>query len=622
MILLLTSCFFRFDPNEGTTDSGETVVISEDVPTLFGARGSEGVLLWHNDPGSWVLQHTDGSGWTDQRADAAPWLDPAAPEKRSYRLRASDSEEVGDTATLSTNTTTLSAVRTLLLSGEAVDLTVSSVGTEDADLSLGLQHTDDGRWLDVDCLASVDTPDPCWTADFISIPHQAELTWSAEDTEQVPLTLAATRLDGRGDRVTLSSSAVTIIQLGRSIAWGDPHAHSNLSQDGCEVYEDSCRSREETAAADFFAQAIARGLDWAAITDHAEYSYLYPEGTEDEYIIWQQQQDLALAADDGTFLPLIGYEWTNLHGHRSVIFEQISACGAFRVSGKAEPEDVVRLGIGDTLIADNPIQALTPPDLWAALDEAAKSCATSRVFSIPHHTAMRLPEPVVWEDDLNTPDLRYERLVEITSEHGTSECIDLDAENCRYRIKTIGGYSPEGSIQTMLQLGYDLGFIGGTDSHDSRPGSTEDDPSCVSLDGEGDVEIPCHEYPGGLTGVMYAGRLDRESLFDGLEARNTLAVSAVPVDARAVLVSDDALYFPGDDVPAGTYTLHVDVPTDQASVLSIEAMDQDGDRRHLMDAPIGSAALELAAGDAVYLRVRMEIDGTEERIWVSPFFGY
>ena len=620
MWLLLAACVSG-GAGDKAPDSGTETGPTPDVPVLSGARGSEGVLLWSGAAAvGWVLQADDGTGdgWVDLHDDDAPWFDPGAPAGRSYRLQ-DPRTETTTPAIISEVSATLSAERALLLGGEAATLTLEATAVNE--LSPGLMGSD-GRWLDAACFNKAGTPDGCWRDDFVTMPNRTTLRWSAStDTPQVhALTLALAGLDGRGERVVVAAARLTIAELGRSIAWGDPHAHSNLSQDGCEDHDDLCRSRGETAAADFFAQALDRGLDFAALTDHAEYSQLYPEGTEDEVVIWQAQQQLALEADDGTFLPLVGYEWTNFNGHRTVIFEQAEVCAALRVSGKASPDEVIRMGEGDRLVPDNAVQALTPAGLWTALDEGAESCATQRILSIPHHTAMRLPEPVVWSDPLNTPDLYYERLVEVTSEHGTSECADLEDEHCDYRIKTVGGYLPTGSIQSMLQLGYALGFVGGTDSHDSRPGSTNDGPSCVSL--SGDVEAPCHEYPGGLTGVMYAGTLDRGTLFDGLFARNTVAASALPINARAMLTDGDSLHLPGDDVPAGDYTLHASVPETGVSVLSIEAINQDGERLALLSPPADSAALSLGVGESVYLRVRLDASGVEERLWLSPFFGF
>ena len=628
MLLALAACVFRLSPSDETepsTDSGSPPPLA--VPYLSGARGSEGVLLWSDDPqGGWMLQYSDGAGWGDLRDDDAPWFDPDAPADRGYRLRDPRSEQVSAEASLTPITAEVSLAADLRLAGEEVALT-PTVGVEAESFPTGLQRSRDGLWLNPDCLAGGLLLESCWQVEFATITAGQVLRWDAslDTTRSLDLRLAVTRTDGRGDRVVVAADSLTVTELGRSVAWGDPHAHSNLSQDGCEVYEDACRTRKATAAADFFAQARARGLDFAALTDHAEYSYLYPEGSEAETVIWQTQQDLALAADNGTFLPLVGYEWTNFNGHRTVLFEQISVCASLRVSGKASPDDVIRLGVGDELVAANTVIALTPAALWTALDEASETCATSRILAIPHHTAMRLPEPVIWSDDLNTPDPRYERLVEITSEHGTSECLDLKAEHCDYRLKSIGGYESRGSIQAMLQQGYTLGFVGGTDSHDSQPGSTENGPSCVSLDGEltdtSEYTIPCHDHPGGLTGVLVAGTLTRETLFDGLEARNTLASTAVPIDARAVLRAADAVYLPGDDVPAGDYTLAVLVPTDGMVLLSIEAIDQDGARRALLDRAAGEAEISVASGESVYLRVRVSVDGIEERIWLSPFFA-
>ena len=102
---------------------------------------------------------------------------------------------------------------------------------------------------------------------------------------------------GEDGRLRLPKSYLTVdshrvISLGGQVIWGDLHGHSSLSQDGCEAVDTVCKTREEEPALTFFDEAISNGLDFAALTDHAELEYWETPATLGETrSIWETQSD-------------------------------------------------------------------------------------------------------------------------------------------------------------------------------------------------------------------------------------------------------------------------------------------------------------------------------------------
>ncbi len=454
-------------------------------------------------------------------------------------------------------------------------------------------------------------------------------------------------LAGAPARVPVASSA---------LRWGDPHAHTNLSHDGCEDIAAGCADRGALPGADHFANAVAAGLDFAAITDHAEWDAIEYDGG-DVVPIWattQQHVADAEAAHGPDFIPLLGFEWTHFTpvfavvepgedpdpyaaeftaGHKTVLLDGTSACDAYRVAAPRAHESYVKgdTGMEYVNLGVHP-EADKAPLLFERLDQAGAECGTQSAVTFFHHTAMLLPNPVNWSLPPNAPDGHYEALVEIASEHGSSECRDLLDEGCDFA--PAGGLNnfqvDWGSVQEALSQGYRLGFVGGTDSHDARPGSLDDGPSWLALyqdlDGDGVTEGPLEqEYDGAITGVWIDGAWSRSSLFEALRARRTLA-STGPRGAVAALAigADGTPYLPGEGVPEAAFPLQV-----------VARLDLDGgwdvDRFELVE-PDGGTVLGFAAGatfdheiedpgsPALYLRVRAHADGAEHRVWISPWF--
>lgn len=412
------------------------------------------------------------------------------------------------------------------------------------------------------------------------------------------------------------------------VAWGDLHAHTNFSADACEDPE-SCVPDAPTPGEAFFERAALNGLRFAAMTDHAEFVTWTRTSDGLSLDIWSATQALLAAAEGGPVVPILGYEWTagedpedaTRHGHRTVLLEDPAACAAYRVGGGVYEDRKAWLGFEDYAPNDatwvNEAGALEER-LAAAGGEPG--CVPTRVVQFVHHPALDPPASLDWSEPYGT--VAGDRLVEIYSEHGTSECADPAGDGCDFHLHA-EHYAPEGSAQAALQLGWKLGFVAGTDSHDADPGSIANGTSHSAFfydaDGDGRADDPQSQWgPGGLTGVIVEdGALDRGAIFDALQARHTLASSwpfaGLTVRARG---ADGSTWLPGDDVPAAASPLTVEVTVDDPEVTGwlVELVDP-------WNGIEAGPELVLGAGEIRYPRLRVDRGGTEERVWASPFFG-
>ena len=408
--------------------------------------------------------------------------------------------------------------------------------------------------------------------------------------------------------------------------WGDLHAHSRWSFDGCEDASAGCTPRGALPAGDFFANAVEEGLDFVAITDHAEADQWWPDGEAGVSLdIWAHQVEQVAEAQG--VLPIIGYEWTGYGAdddqgrprgsHRTVLLNQGCAAariGAFALEG-AKPSES---GAGVFTQAEGATIRSAPSGLWAALDEVT-GCDHLRWLSFAHHSAYRTPQANDWTVEENAPT--REQVVEILSEHGSSECKDPTAPRCGWMVNEAGGHHPAGSVQVALEQGHQLGFVAGTDAHDARPGSVLDGPSSVDqLEGEG---LHGQFGGGGLTGVFIQEGLSIDTLFDGIQQRHTIATSGPRPSTMEVWAEgqDGELYAPGTVAPAEAFPLaiHVDmkvgVPPSESWMELVHEGSPDptpgiGERSFVWD----------GSGGWAYLRIGLVLNDEEHRVWVSPWF--
>ena len=330
--------------------------------------------------------------------------------------------------------------------------------------------------------------------------------------------------------------------------WGDIHMHSRLS-DGTGEPVDLYRYARDVS-----------NLDVAALTDHDHHG-LRPLSDGD----WKKIA--ALNEDEyrpGRFVTFQAYEWTNwVYGHRNVYYRET----------------------GGPLLSTADSSSNSPPELWASLPAGA-------AMTIAHHTG---GGPIATDWKMAPPPDR-ERLVEISSVHGASECLGGPKE--------IYNAVPGAFVRDALALGYRLGFIGSGDSHSGHPGRTE--PPC-----------------GGLAGI-YAEERTRESVWDALYARRTYATSGEKI-ILGVRLGD---HWMGEEMSgaelADPLLFHVDAcgtaPIDLIELIAdgvaVDTLFGAGER--------AEGALEAAKNDTgtswYYVRLR-QMDGGlawSSPIWVTP----
>ncbi|QBI21679.1 DUF3604 domain-containing protein [Egibacter rhizosphaerae] len=210
------------------------------------------------------------------------------------------------------------------------------------------------------------------------------------------------------------------------------------------------------------------------------------------YQWWGIQKLADLFRVDGRFVPLYGFEWTSWLGHQNVIYGDVPR-GAPIFSAEAESTD-------------------DPAKLWAALREHPDHPA----ITIPHH-----PGAVMVPYDWSYYDPDYLRAVEIF-------------QACR------GNYEDDGAFRQ-----YSDGTLTGTFTLDGLRRGHRFGLLASSDHGNG------ASYVG-----VYAPRLDRASVFEGLHARRTIAATTrgIALDFRV-----DGAFLGEEIVRDGPVTLYASV---------------------------------------------------------------
>ena len=392
------------------------------------------------------------------------------------------------------------------------------------------------------------------------------------------------------------------------LLWGDLHVHTSYSLDA-NVYgtlatpEDAYRFAKggPITRSDGSTVRLERPLDFVAVTEHAEWldftALCDGDSSEDfadcknllenrspengpslfgQYVVktitgaqpeqldlcsedpelceanslsrWESIQEQAEAANEPCkFTTLHGYEWSHTpnfrHAHRNIIFKSDA-------------------------VTKNPIDYIKFPTveaLWDALDDRCRVQDGCEALAIPHNTNMG--DGISFDTvDVDAKSLeqrgRYERLIEITQEKGTGECLDMSAndnsQDCNFELYLTRQSRPmkkeDYSDTEWLQMRSSyaralvgrglafpgdsaplrLGFIGSTDTHAGTPGYTDEHAwsgSVLAGAGFDGAMMRKHWSPGGLVGV-WATQNTRAAIFEALHRREVYATSGPRIGLR------------------------------------------------------------------------------------------
>jgi hypothetical protein len=365
--------------------------------------------------------------------------------------------------------------------------------------------------------------------------------------------------------------------------FGDIHAHTGYSADGGASDLTGCTSCG--AFADFFAAARANGLDFVGMADHTnELDTLSSTN-------WRAQLTATLAADDpaGGFVTIPGgeiwyYDGTHALGHKTLMLF-------------GDDATLAPITLTETRYGGNIRHRTGCATIWTWAD--AFVALYGDLLLVPHHPAATRPMPTDWDCHSDT----YEPVVEIYSRHGNS-------------LEDTSGYDPIGAGTTTTGLvtsaldpdgqALQMGFVGGTDEHDTRPGAT-----CAA-----DTVHTAHLYGGGLTAIVLdaGATFDRAAIHDALVAHHTytttgprmaLSIGWSSVGGDLGGLGDDFSMTEGDDLEVA-----VSLPADEAAYVSnIELVGPDGTWSLDSDGADTWTTIVSAGDIPAYLYARVEIDG-------------
>jgi hypothetical protein len=394
---------------------------------------------------------------------------------------------------------------------------------------------------------------------------------------------------------------------------GDPHVHTGASGDGGStdlgVCEGTCGAVAELAGI-----ARANGLDWISVTDHVNGEWAA------EPLAFARVHAAVLEAHDpeGGFVTLPGAElWfedpTEQLGHKNLYLGADNATlRSLQLSDVQHNGERIHVDDCDTIWD------------WAERVEAA----WGPIALVPHHPGMAMGMGTAWRCHEDPRAQALAPSVEIYSRHGNSvDCpsgwdplwMDCDEERSVERA-----LDPDGFDQR-------LGFMAGTDAHDTLPGAV-----CSH-----DTEMPNHPYGGGLTiAVIHQDQpFDRGPLLEAIQRGETYASSGPMLPALVRYSADGAeLGGMGDRLrmpPDAALEVLVQIPAEhEPSVVKVK-----------LQSSLGSLETEALGGGEYrasieadelpsWLFPRIELDGESwhqepcqdggmdqrEVIWLSPSF--
>lgn len=405
--------------------------------------------------------------------------------------------------------------------------------------------------------------------------------------------------------LAMSSQAEEVFD-GQSYWFGDPHVHTGASGDGGASDLGHCRG-DCGAVQELGELALDVGLDWLSVTDHVNNTVT---ATPEAYA---QLLDIQLEVHaSGDLVVVPGAE---LHffltgvgplGHRNLMLFGTDA----QLAGH---------GIDDVRLDGSAIMVDSCEEIFSWLEEVEAHLGPA--WLIPHHPGSTLPMAVDW----SCHDPTWEPSVEVYSEHGNSM-----GDGTGFDSMWGEDFAP-GQVHRALEMGHHLGFLGGTDRHDTHPGDV-----CHT-----DSQMDHHPYGGGLTAVVLgeSEALTRTAIYQAFREHRTYATSGpmLPVSVRYASAGAP-LGGLGEDLylaPGQPLELEVELPPEEHEhVVDVVATTPWGD---LVLSPTTQGHWEGTLGLAPeWIYVRVELDGStwfpsgcsdggtdqREMIWLSPSWVY
>ncbi len=391
---------------------------------------------------------------------------------------------------------------------------------------------------------------------------------------------------------------------------GDLHVHSGASGDGGSADLGACDNEGAQcgALADLGALAREAELDFLALTDHAN--------GNNAALSEQFSGAMAIALDhhdpESGLVVVPGAEvWYRNpggpYGHKNLLlFGEDAEVAEFRL------EHAQYDGASDVVDGCGTI--------WAAAREVEQ--AFGPTLLIPHHPAAIVPMVTNW----SCLDPHFSPAVELYSEHGASDVV-----GATWDPPWSGSTAGTTVFEALRDHGHRLGFLGGTDRHDTHPGAV-----CAT-----ETMLKGPPYGGGLTvAVLPEGvPLSRSTLYDAIVARRTYATSGPVLPARVSVYAGGTLIAEmGSDAlaPEGAdLTVQVRVPADEAgAVVEVVLVGPTGD---VYLEPVSGGVFEaVITSDEVppWFWTEVRIDGgvwyasscddggadDQERLWLSPIW--
>jgi hypothetical protein len=295
--------------------------------------------------------------------------------------------------------------------------------------------------------------------------------------------------------------------------------------------------------ADAIQTAKANGLDFVAFTDHSTSD----EPGYDKFL------DEVIAATDDTFVTIPSMELRFFIGEDKVGHKNIYVF-------QDDNDRLAGLCLADLAMTEDITEC---DDIWTHADSIDTTYGPTLVWA--HH-----PANPHFPTDWSCHSDKYEPVVEPYS--GVGNSLDYDSDFDPIKEGTV----ESGTVRYALAAGLEVGFVGGTDIHDTRPGEV-----CATCT----QHTESHVFGGGLTMIALPDGTDftRLSIYDELVARRSLETTGPEIPVLVHWIAPDGVrHAIGEDLSlhgsaSETTTLSVKVPTGlpAGTILGVRAVGDD-----------------------------------------------